>query len=119
MAGIVLAAAGVVVSIVLAVVAIRSWPYHLGAANYFVLALLGAWVLTRPLWIGPLRKGLKGDVRTGLSQYLTSMSLIQSGVLIDLRPINVGPLQARQQVFSVGFGELEELRVTVSRPRAT
>ena len=110
-ASLVLSVASVVVTIVLAIVAIRSWPYHLGAANFIVLGLLGAWLMSRPIWIGPLRKALKGEASTQFSQYLTSISLIPDGVSIDLRPINVGRLRARQQVFSVGFAELDEVRM--------
>ena len=106
----VLGGASIVLTIMLPIIAIRGWPYHLGPANFIVLGLLGTWLLTRPLWITPLRRALKVQTMKQFSKYMASMSVIQDGVLIDVRPINVGPLQARQQVFKVAFAELDEVR---------
>lgn len=93
-----------------AVVAIRGWPFHLGPANFLVLVLVGAWLGTRSFWITPLRQALKGSGTVHLSQFLTTMSLVPDGVVVDLRPINIGRFRARQQVFSIAFAELDEVR---------
>lgn len=106
----VLGVATVILVIAVPVVAIRAWPFHLGPANFLVLLLLGAWLGTRPLWITPLRQALKGGASVQLSQVLTTMSLVPGGVAVDLRPINIGRFRARQQVFSVAFAELDEVR---------
>jgi hypothetical protein len=105
-----LGVATIALVIAVPVVVIRAWPYHLGLPNFLVLILLGAWLGSRPFWIAPLRQALKGSAPVQLSQYLTTMSLVPDGVVIDLRPINIGQFRARQQVFSVAFDELDEVR---------
>jgi len=105
-----LGVATVALVIVVPVVVIRAWPFRLGLPNFLVLILFGAWLGTRPFWITPLRQALKGSATVQLSQLLTTMSLVPDGVAIDLRPINIGQFRARQQVFSVAFGELDEVR---------
>lgn len=102
--------ATVALVIAVPIVAVRAWPFHLGPANFLVLILVGAWLGTRPFWITPLRQALKGSATVQLSQFLTTMSLVPDGVVVDLRPINIGRLRARQQVFSIGFAELDEVR---------
>lgn len=105
-----LGVASVALVIAVPLVVIRAWPFHLGPPNFLVLVLFGAWLGSRPFWIAPLRQALKGSASVELSQILTTMSLIPDGVSIDLRPINIGAFRARQQVFSVAFGELDEVR---------
>lgn len=105
-----LGAASIVLTIMLPIIAIRGWPYHLGPANFIVLVLLGAWLASRPLWITPLRQALKVRTTRQFAKFMAAISVIQDGVSIDIRPINIGPLQARQHEFRVAFAELDEVR---------
>lgn len=107
------AAVGLTVAtlIVLVVLIIAGWHHAFGVANLMVLVLFGAWVSTRPLWIAPIRKALKVGALKELGPYMATVYVGTDGVDIDLRPPTIGPAPKRNFRFSVGFAELDEVRI--------
>jgi hypothetical protein len=97
--------------IVLVVVIIAGWHHAFGVANLIVLGILGAWLSTRPLWIAPLRRALKVGAIKQLGPYMATLYVGTDGVDIDLRPPTIGPAPRRSFRFSVGFAELDEVRM--------
>src|SRR6267378_2569769 len=77
--------------IVVVILIIAGWHHAFGLANLIVLALFGAWLSTRPLWIGPLRRTLKVEATKQLAPYLATLYVGTDGVDIDLRPPTIGP----------------------------
>ena len=53
--------------IVVVILIIAGWHHAFGLANLIVLVLFGAWLSTRPLWIGPLRRTLKVEATKQLA----------------------------------------------------
>jgi hypothetical protein len=90
---------------------IAGWHHAFGLANLIVLVLFGAWLSTRPLWIAPLRKALKVEATKQLAPYIATLYVGVDGVDIDLRPSIIGPAPPRSFRFSVGFAELDEVRM--------
>jgi hypothetical protein len=97
--------------IVLVVIIIAGWHHAFGVANLIVLVLFGAWLSTRPLWIGPLRRTLKVGATKQFAPYMATLFVGTDGVDIDLRPPSIGPAPQRSFRFSVGFAELDEVRI--------
>jgi hypothetical protein len=96
--------------IVLVIIIVAGWHHAFGVANLMVLVLFGAWVTTRPLWIAPLRKALKVGATKQLGPYMATLYVGTDGVDIDLRPPTIGAAR-RNYRFSVGFAELDEVRM--------
>jgi hypothetical protein len=96
--------------IVIAVVVIIGWRHGLGASNVAVLALFGLWLLTRPLWIAPLRRALRMEATRQLAPHMATLHVGTDGVEVDMRPafIRRAPDSYR---FSVGYAELDEVRI--------
>jgi hypothetical protein len=96
--------------IVIVVLVVIRWHHVLGASNFAVLALFGAWLLTRPLWIAPLRKALRLEATRQLAPHMATLHVATDGVEVDMRPafIRRAPESYR---FSVGFAELDEVRI--------
>lgn len=94
----------------LAVLAVIVWRHGLGPGNLAVLALFGAWLLTRPLWIAPLRKALRVETTKRVAPYMATLHVGADGVEVDMRPafIRRAPETYR---FWVGFAELDEVRI--------
>jgi MFS family permease len=90
---------------------IAGWHHAFGLANLIVLVLFGAWLSTRPLWIAPLRRALKVRATKQLAPYMATLNVGADGVDIDLRPPIIGPAPRRNFRFSVGFAELDEVRM--------
>jgi hypothetical protein len=86
------------------------WNHGLGAGNFAVLALFGVWLLTRPLWIAPLRKALSVGATRKVAPYMATLHVGADGVEVDMRPafIRRAPDSYR---FWVGFAELDEVRI--------
>jgi hypothetical protein len=103
----VLTIASVIVIVVLAVI---GWQHGLGASNFSVLALFGVWLLTRPLWIAPLRRALRVEATRQLAPHMATLHVGTDGVEVDMRPafIRRAPESYR---FTVGFAELDEVRI--------
>jgi hypothetical protein len=103
----VLTIASVIVIVVLAVI---GWHHGLGASNFSVLALFGVWLLTRPLWIAPLRRALRVEATRQLAPHMATLHVGTDGVEVDMRPafIRRAPESYR---FTVGFAELDEVRI--------
>jgi hypothetical protein len=80
-----------------------------GVANYAVLGLFVAWLSTRPLWIGPMRKALKVEATRMLARYTATVYVGAEGLDLDLVPSSRTP--RRTYRFSVGFAELDEVRM--------
>jgi hypothetical protein len=97
--------------IVLVVLIIAGWHHAFGAANLIVLVLFGAWLSTRPFWIAPLRRALKVGATNKVARYIATLFVGADGVDIDLRPPIIGPAPRRSFRFSVGFAELDEVRM--------
>jgi hypothetical protein len=97
--------------IVLVIIIIAGWHHAFGVANLIVLVVFGAWVSTRPLWIGPIRKALRVEATKQLGPYMATVYVGNDGVDIDLRPPTIGPAPKRNFRFSVGFAELDEVRM--------
>ena len=97
--------------IMLVVVIIAGWHHAFGVANLVVLVLFGAWLSTRPLWIAPLRRVLKVGATKRLAPYMATLDVGVDGVDFDLRPAIIGPAPPRSFRFSVGFAELDEVRM--------
>lgn len=97
--------------IVLVILILAGWHHAFGVANLMVLVLFGAWVTTRPLWIQPIRKALKIGATQQLGPYMATVYVGNDGVDIDLRPPTIGPAPNRHFRFSVGFAELDEVRI--------
>jgi hypothetical protein len=100
----------IVMLIVLVILIVVDWRTGLGFANVVVLVLFTAWLSTRPLWIGPLRKALKVEATRQLARYMATLNVGTDGVEFDLRPafIRRAPESYR---FFVGFAELDEVRM--------
>ena len=97
--------------IMLVVVIIVGWHHAFGVANLVVLVLFVAWLSTRPLWIAPLRRVLKVGASKKLAPYMATLDVGADGVDFDLRPAIIGPAPPRSFRFSVGFAELDEVRM--------
>jgi hypothetical protein len=97
--------------IVLVILVVMGFHHWLGAPNLIVFALVVAWLSTRPLWIGPLRRGLGVGANELLGQYLATLNVGTDGVEYDVRPWTFGRPMKRSYRFYVGFGELDELRM--------
>jgi hypothetical protein len=100
----------IVSMIVIVVLVVIGWRHGLGVSNFVVLALFGLWLLTRPLWIAPLRRALKVEATRQLAPYMATLHVGTDGVEVDMRPafIRRAPESYR---FSVGFAELDEVRI--------
>jgi len=96
--------------IVIVVLVVIGWHHGLGASNFSVLALFGVWLLTRPLWIAPLRRALRVEATRQLAPHMATLHVGTDGVEVDMRPafIRRAPESYR---FSVGFAELDEVRI--------
>lgn len=102
----------VVIGIIIVSIATHNRP--IGAANYAVLVLFGAWLLTRQRWSPPLmrtiRKSMQG-VQKELSRGSPLVRVGTDGIDIDLHMTTIGSAPKRSgSVFSVGFAELSEVR---------
>jgi hypothetical protein len=97
--------------VVLVIFIILGFHHWLGVANFIVFAVFVAWLSTRPLWIGPLRRALKVGAANRLGQYLATLNVGTDGVEVDLRPLTFGLTLKRTYRFNVGFGELDEVRM--------
>ena len=97
--------------IMVVIVIIAGWHHAFGAANLIVLVMFGAWLSTRPLWIGPLRRSLKVGATKQLAPYMATLYVGTDGVDVDLRPLTIGSAPRRSYRFSVGFAELDEVRL--------
>jgi hypothetical protein len=97
--------------IMLVILIIAGWHHAFGVANLIVLVLFGAWLSTRPLWIAPLRRALRVGATQQLAPYMATLYVGTDGVDIDLRPPTIGPAPQRNFRFSVGFAELDEVRI--------
>ena len=97
-------------TIVIVILVVIGWHHGLGASNFAVLALFGLWLLTRPLWIAPLRRALRVEATRQLAPYMATLHVGTDGVEVDMRPafIRRAPESYR---FSVGFAELDEVRI--------
>jgi len=95
--------------ILIVVLVVTGWHHGLGASNFAVLALVGVWLLTRPLWIAPLRRALRVEATRQLAPYMATLHVGTDGVEVDMRPafIRRAPESYR---FLVGFAELDEVR---------
>ena len=100
----------IAITIVIVVLVVIGWHHGLGASNFAVLALFGLWLLTRPLWIAPLRRALRVEATRQLAPYMATAHVGTDGVEVDMRPafIRRAPESYR---FSVGFAELDEVRI--------
>ena len=100
----------IVIMIVIVILVVAGWHHGLGASNFAVLVLFGVWLLTRPLWIAPLRRALKVEATRQLAPYMATLQVGTDGVEVDMRPafIRRAPESYR---FSVGFAELDEVRI--------
>jgi hypothetical protein len=86
------------------------WHHGLGVSNFAVLALFGVWLLTRPLWIAPLRRALKVEATRQVAPYMATVHTGADGVEVDMRPAFI--IRAPESYrFWVGFAELDEVRV--------
>jgi hypothetical protein len=96
--------------IVIVVLVIFGWRHGLGPGNFTVLALFGLWLLTRPLWIAPLRRALRMEATRRFAPHMATLHVGTDGVEVDMRPafIRRAPESYR---FSVGFAELDEVRI--------
>jgi hypothetical protein len=98
--------------IVIVVLVVIGWHWHhgLGVSNFAVLALFGLWLLTRPLWIAPLRRALRVEATKQLAPHMATLHVGTDGVEVDMRPafIRRAPESYR---FWVGFAELDEVRI--------
>lgn len=103
--------ATVVTSIVLVFLGVVIWHRGLGWANLAVLLLFAAWIATRPLWIGRLRTALRVRTANQIARFVPTIRVGVDGVDIDLRPAVIGAAPARSFRVSVGFAELEEVRL--------
>lgn len=103
----VLTIAFVIVTVVLIVI---GWHHGLGASNFAVLALFGVWLLTRPLWIAPLRRTLSVEGTKQVAPYMATVHVGADGVEVDMRRAFVRRAPESYR-FSVGFAELDEVRV--------
>jgi len=101
---------GAVIAIVILVVIGFQTHHGLGLPNFAVLLLLAAWLSTRPLWIGPLRKALKVEATKQLSPYLATLHVGTDGVEFDMRPAFVRRAPETYR-FWVAFAELDEVRL--------
>jgi len=99
----------VIVIVILVVIGFRT-HHGLGVPNFAVLLLLAAWLSTRPLWIGPLRKALKVEATKQLSPYLATLHVGTDGVEFDMRPAFVRRAPETYR-FWVAFAELDEVRL--------
>jgi len=96
--------------IVIVVLVVVGWRNGLGVSNFAVLGLCSLWLLTRPLWIAPLRRALRVEATRQLAPYMATLHVGTDGVEVDMRPafIRRAPESYR---FSVGFAELDEVRI--------
>jgi hypothetical protein len=96
--------------IVIVVLVVIGWRHGLGATNFAVLALFSLWLLTRPLWIAPLRRALRMEATRQLAPHMATLHVGTDSVEVDMRPafIHRAPESYR---FSVGFAELDEVRI--------
>jgi hypothetical protein len=99
-----------IVAIVIIVVIGFQTHHGLGVPNFAVLLLLAAWLSSRPLWIGPLRKALKVEATKQLSPYLATLHVGTDGVEFDMRPAFVRRAPETYR-FWVAFAELDEVRL--------
>jgi hypothetical protein len=99
--------ASIVVIVILVVI---GWHRGLGVSNFAVLALFCLWLLTRPLWIAPLRRALRVEATRQLAPHMATLHVGTDGVEVDMRPafIRRAPESYR---FWVGFAELDEVRI--------
>ena len=106
--GCVILTIAMMIAIVVLIVVV--WNHGLGAGNFAVLALFGVWLLTRPLWIAPLRRALSVGATKQVAPYMATLHVGADGVEVDMRPafIRRAPESYR---FSVGFAELDEVRI--------
>jgi hypothetical protein len=86
------------------------WHHGLGARNFAVLALFGVWLLTRPLWIAPLRRALSLEATRQVAPYMATLHVGAEGVEVDMRRAFVRRAPDSYR-FSVGFAELDEVRI--------
>ena len=100
----------IVMMIVIVILIVIGWHHGLGAGNFAVVALFGVWLLTRPLWIAPVRRALRVEATKQLAPYMATLHVGTDGVEVDMRPafIRRAPESYR---FSVGFAELDEVRI--------
>jgi hypothetical protein len=96
--------------IAIVVLIVIVWHHGLGASNFSVLALFGVWLLTRSLWIAPLRRALSVEGTKQVAPYMATLHVGADGVEVDMRPafIRRAPESYR---FWVGFAELDEVRI--------
>ncbi len=104
--GLVLTIVAVIVIVILIVI---GWHHGLGVNNFAVLALVGLWLLTRPLWIAPVRRALRMEATRQLAPHMATLHVGTDSVEVDMRPalIRRAPESYR---FLVGFAELDEVR---------
>jgi len=105
--GLVLTIVAVIVIVILIVI---GWHHGLGVNNFAVLALVGLWLLTRPLWIAPVRRALRMEATRQLAPHMATLHVGTDSVEVDMRPafIRRAPESYR---FLVGFAELDEVRI--------
>jgi len=96
--------------IAIVILIVMLWNHALGASNFTVLALFGVWLLTRPLWIAPLRRAFSVEGTKQVARYMATLHVGTDGVEVDMRPafIRRAPETYR---FWVGFAELDEVRI--------
>ena len=97
-------------TIVIVVLVVFGWNHGLGAGNLAVLALFGLWLLTRPLWIAPLRRALRVEATRQFAPHMATLHVGTDGVEVDMRPafIRRAPESYR---FWLSFAELDEVRI--------
>ena len=102
----------IVAIVVIVIVVVFAFQTHhgLGVPNFAVLLLIAAWLSTRWLWIGPLRKVLKVEATKQLSPYLATLHVGADGVEFDMRPAFVRRAPETYR-FWVAFAELDEVRL--------
>ncbi len=76
----------IAITIVIVVLVVIGWHHGLGASNFAVLALFGLWLLTRPLWIAPLRRALRVEATRQLAPHMATLHVGTDGVEVDMRP---------------------------------
>src|SRR5260370_18653588 len=75
---------GAVIAIVVLIVI--GWHHGLGVNNFAVLALVGLWLLTRPLWIAPLRRSLRMEATRQLAPHMATLHVGTGSLQVDMRP---------------------------------
>jgi hypothetical protein len=96
--------------IVIVILVVIGWGHGLGASNFAVLALVGLWLLTRPLWIARLRRALRVEATKQFAPYMATLHVGTDSFVVDMRPAFI--VRAPESYwFSVGFAELDEVRI--------